>query len=335
MIDFDIVITTYNRPKYVERLVNEIRNCDPGPKNIIIVDSSETLNPDYTNKSGIVYIHSSHKNQPYQRILGAQLSTSQVICFFDDDLTISNKALFKHIDLFKDREVQGVSYQIVFEGNGIPLAEGEGRQVNKLKKLVWQITGVSFPKSGDMTYFGNCGAYNNQHMQEVRYFRGPNMCFRTESIKKFHDKDLFDMFEHKMGMGEDKAISYSMSKLGKLIYVNETSLIHPENVSTYYLNFENFTCKVIYSRKYLNTLYAKLNNKSILLSNIHYYWYALCRLMAANFAYIKKPSNINAQKLTGTFKGIFKSIFDQKYKTDFNWHHEIKKDLDNKDYKHT
>jgi len=330
MIDFDIVITTYNRPKYVERLVNEIRNCEPKPNKIIIVDSSDEISGDYNSPNDIIYIHSSHKNQPYQRILGAQLSTSQVICFFDDDLTITNKNLFKHLELFKDKLIHGLSYQIVFEGNGIPLGEGEAHTVNRFKKLIWELTGVSFPESGKMTHLGICGAYNNNPIQEVTYFRGPNMCFRTESIKSFYDKSLFDMFERKMAMGEDKAISYSMSKMGKLVYVNEASLLHPENVSTYYLNFENFTCKVIYSRKYLNALYARLNNISEWRANLHYYWYAFCRFVIANFGYIKKPNDINAQKLTGTFKGIFSSVFNQKYKTDFDWHYEIEKDLNNR-----
>ena len=87
-MSLDVVICTYNRPQKVVELITQLQDCIIAPSQIIVVDSSDKTNTDLRNKSGIKYIQSNHKNQPYQRFLGVNQSTSEYILFLDDDMEI-------------------------------------------------------------------------------------------------------------------------------------------------------------------------------------------------------------------------------------------------------
>ena len=58
---FDVIIATYNRKESLSVLVNQLLECSKLPENIIIVDSSETINEEIKNLSLVKYIKTNHK----------------------------------------------------------------------------------------------------------------------------------------------------------------------------------------------------------------------------------------------------------------------------------
>ena len=72
-----IIICTYNRPNIVVKLISLLRKQTIDPNEIIVVDSSDTLNKSLADDNDIKYIQSSHKNQPYQRYLGFLCSSNK------------------------------------------------------------------------------------------------------------------------------------------------------------------------------------------------------------------------------------------------------------------
>jgi hypothetical protein len=87
MRGISIIITTLDRRLEVELLVNQIIDCEIyKPFEIICVNASFTLyNFDFIDKINFREIKSNKKNQPYQRLLGAELARYDYLIFFDDE----------------------------------------------------------------------------------------------------------------------------------------------------------------------------------------------------------------------------------------------------------
>ena len=146
---FDLVITTFNRPEQVIRLAREVRSCLPVPNLVIIVDSSDLPNEYVKNIPGISYLRSSHKNQPYQRLLGARASLSDVVIFLDDDLEIIKGDIFLAIVApFTLESIIGSSVGFAYSDGHSGSKELNlpgGSSTSLPGRLFWQFTGVPEP----------------------------------------------------------------------------------------------------------------------------------------------------------------------------------------------
>ena len=252
--EFDVIITTYNRPAKVRDLCANILMLTPLPGRLIVVDSSDEINQQLKQDTRITYLQSSIKSQPYQRYLGTLVSNADVLVFFDDDLTIVNNDLFKDVlDAFKQPNVVGVGVGIEYH-NII-----NQQHVKATKKSLSAITSLFYPKPkpGAIGRFGQTTKLPNEVL-EVDYLPGPNMCFKSSIIKHLFNETLFELFEKKIAMGEDKAISMKASCYGTMLYLgNKKYLHHPAEESSYFDNYENFLAKVYYSRLWLAGQYPK------------------------------------------------------------------------------
>lgn len=243
----DVIICTYNRPEKVASLVEQILQCKPAPNRVIVVDSSDNDHETLACRSDITYVKSDRKSQPYQRYLGTKHSQAPIVCFFDDDVNILISTLFADIKAaFNDPAVVGVSAGIHYE-NGVPLNQ--------------QTTEKLLQHTGKITWLGKTTGLPQQN-QEVEYFPGPIMSFRTEILPQVFDEYLFTIFEKRMAMGEDKAISMRASKYGKLMYLGAKNyLYHPPEPSTYFTNNINFIAKTTFSRLWLNKIIADIKQQ--------------------------------------------------------------------------
>lgn len=249
---FDVIITTYNRSEKVNRLCRQIKECSLQPGKLIVVDSSDATDETLKNDPAVVYRKSSHKSQPYQRYVGSLISEADILVFFDDDLIITDLALFERIvELFNSKEVTGVGLGIEYH-NIITQKLEAGKQAAKLAK--------NKIKPGHITLFGETGGLPHETI-ETRYLPGPNMSFRRSAVASIFDPVLFGLFELRLGMGEDKVLSMRVAKQGKVIYAGEKNyLLHPAEESSYFTNPVNFYAKVYYSRLWLASQYAQLWN---------------------------------------------------------------------------
>ncbi len=78
---------------------------------IIVVDSSDkTLgNDEIKNNSSVVIIRSSHKNQPYQRLVGSVASRADYILFLDDDMEIIDASFVPEFQELMKKGYAGVN----------------------------------------------------------------------------------------------------------------------------------------------------------------------------------------------------------------------------------
>lgn len=329
---FCLIITTYNRPVEVLHLVRQILQCQPAPEQIITVDSSDEENQAVQELPGIVYIRSSHKNQPYQRLLGAQAATADVIVFMDDDLEIICKDIFQYlVTAFEYPETVGAA--VAFEylqpakhEMNLPILDTR----KGWRQLFWQLTGVPFPMYGKMARLGVAGEKPTSQ-SEVQSFNGANMAFRRDIALKIIPDDLLSQVERRLSMGEDKVISMSALQYGRLQYIPEVCLIHPPNESSYFQNIRSFTAKVTYSRLYLSRIYAQVFHQPRWQEVLIYYWFTAWRVLIAFFSLLIRPSQGRKDKLLGTMDGLWLALrLPQKAERltpGINWETEIQKDL--------
>lgn len=321
----DIVITTYNRPSNVTALVHQLIDNVPGINEIIVVDSSDEHNLKLKSGQDVVYVHSSHKNQPYQRYLGLGKSSAEWVFFLDDDLEIIDYNFLNTFEqaIKRDPEVVGI-------GSIIDFPDALSKQKSKLIQLILWFTGEPIAKPGNLSLFGELGDYKNEEVFETEALSGGCMMLKRAIVMPLFSDILFSLFEKRWGMGEDKYLSFKASQQGKLQLLTTPVVSHPPIESTYFLNPTDFQARVLYSRLWLALLIGKSRGFSSLRIHVQFYYYAFWRLSVSFFKFL-----IGRQNSLARFKGnilalerSFRFGFDPKLLTpDINWHSEILNDL--------
>jgi glycosyltransferase involved in cell wall biosynthesis len=296
------------------------------------VDSSDKSHPYLKNIDKVRCIPSSHKNQPYQRLLGASASTAEIVVFFDDDLTILNHFIFKTlINAFEQPNIVGatvgIDYQSSIQENfDAPLVNNK----NNFSKFLFKLSGIPNPAPGKASRLGIVGG-KPKNNQKIDFFYGPCMCFRKNILDQIIVDDLLSLYENKVGKGEDKVISMLATQFGDLMYIADTYLSHPPNASNYYQDQRNFTKKVAYSRLYLTKIYSHVHKKEIWKEVLMFYYFILWRVFIAILSLIFKPSYSRMQKLLGLVDGTLLTLKlsqkSEKLTPHINWKEELKKDL--------
>jgi len=313
---FDVIITTYNRPDSLKLLVQQILQNSILPQHIIIVDSSKEINNDIQEYEKVIYIHSSHGNQPYQRYIGYLTSKAEFIIFFDDDMRIEDRdALKKILDLYSNPNIVGVQPNFIntndFLSQKIPKSKfATVSKFNKVIKYIKSLSGYYTPSKGQLSYCGIRGV-KPKNLEEVLYFNGGVFsCKRSYIFKNFNFK-LFDIFEDKLGMGEDTILGHTLSKEGKILYVEKPMFLHDDQKdSTYTVDFRSYGKRVAYSRLYLSYEYIRLNDKSKLLAFLHFNWYIFWRIFGMIVNQVLDYKYERKEILIGYIQGYFLALKD-------------------------
>lgn len=332
-----LVICTFNRPDKINNLIGLILAQTLPPTEIIVVDSSEEENKVLKENFKVIYLKSTHKNQPYQRYLGYLKSNSEYILFLDDDMepvcqdaiNILSTTILDSPELvgiaiyFKDKFVESSLSQIpktIFPNSGARATFIRG------------LTGYITLADGKLGY---CGLRGNQP-KEGGYTEwvsgGAFLAKRSELFINFNFQ-LFDLFEKRMGMGEDALIGYTLSKRGKILYLPLQLFWHNDSKdSTYSLNPKNFSRKVTYSRLFLSMEVARLSKKSLFFSKLFFYWYTLWRSIGLflNLLFKCEKQLFKFNMLIGSINGFvnaFSFKFDNSNRKKVYWGNEIANDL--------
>lgn len=333
---FDLIITTYNREDSLKNLVLQALDTTVMPENIIIVDSSSKENKDIQTFDRVIYIMSSHGNQPYQRYLGTQLSKEKILIFMDDDMKILNKNAFKIIMDKYDENIIGVQPNFInsneFLQDNLPKSKMKIKS-KKLFNFIKTLTGYYIPSAGKLTYCGIRGSKPNDGLF-VECFNGGIFSIKKEFIftKKFNFY-LFSMFEEKLGMGEDTILGFEASRYGKITYIENSMFLHDDQKdSTYSVDIFSYAKRVAYSRLYLSFEYSRLQNKSKFIPFIHYNWYMIWRVIGLLINYILTKKDLKRKDmLTGYLLGWKKVLKDSikisNHNKDTYWKTESENDI--------
>lgn len=335
---FDIIIATYNRQKSLKKLVKSILVCTTIPENIYVVDSSDTENEEIKNIEKVTYIKSTHKNQPYQRYLGYKKSKNEILYYFDDDMEILDKNFFSEtLRLFENKDVIASTFNNTynhefFEKESKSILQSIISSIKPLFNIIKLITGNPKLKNGE---YWLCGIKGKQPLndEQTNWFWGTGFCVKRDKIYKNFNFKLFDLYEDKLGKGEDGILGYTVSKQGTILYYSKNSLTHEDlKNSVYSTDYITYGKRVSYSRLYLSLEFCRLNNKNYRLAYYHYNWYMFWRVLGLkinnSIKFEKKRKDLLEGYLIG-WKKANKKGYKDFFSIKNNWDEVIVKDLGN------
>ncbi len=311
-MEFDIVVTSYNRPRKVEWLANAVQSNCVGK--IIIVDSGNNVFDLQNLSDKVIICRSTHKNQPYQRFLGYNISRTQWILFLDDDMepiigwdmeisrTISKYAKSGIIGLsFEDKHTNSFLNN---NARSISATNLSSKRFNILRK----ITGYPILEPGEYYKNGVKGRLPTVETN-TEHISGGAFLANKEYLYKNLNFELFSLYENRLGKGEDGILSYSISKLARVImYPKQLFWHNDQGNSVYTQNIYQFNRVVSFSRLFLNREYYRLNDLPIWRARISFFNYSFWRLLGLAVNSLVKPSKSRFIALRGYFMGTVKAL---------------------------
>lgn len=315
----DIIICTYNRPQKIRELVHSLLPYKVDFNRILVVDSSDKANEALEEIDDVLYLRSNHKNQPYQRYLGFLNATSDFLMYLDDDMELVDDRIFKRIinyikevpDLsgiainFKDKHsnstLNEIPKSIIFSNSG------------RTKRAVKWLTGIPEQPNGHLGFCGNRGAQPAQGGETQWVSGGAFLAKKSRMFQNFNFQ-MFDIFEKRLGMGEDAIIGFGLSQRGSLIFDPVISFLHnDQRDSSYSLDVYTYSRRVMYSRLYLSLEIQRISSKPLIFGKIHFHYYAFCRILGALINLLLAVKKKNLLYFQGLISGYFLT-----YKYKFN-----------------
>jgi glycosyltransferase involved in cell wall biosynthesis len=198
--DISVIIPTYNR---ILDLFETIESLPDNIKQIIIVDQSPApIHPEQlpAKKTPIKIIYSNPPSITIARNKGLKYATGKLICYLDDDVTVS-KTYFENIaDTFNnDPEVEGVAGWRPFSLDF---------KTKLLDMIKWPLGLRQFGPPIIYGPYGNCYPFNLWKPIHAQWLPGMNMVFKKEIFDKYNMQ--FD--EKLLGytIAEDIDFTYSL-----------------------------------------------------------------------------------------------------------------------------
>ena len=304
----DIIICTYNRPQKVLELVVQLKPFSNEFNSIIIVDSSDAFNDELNNYEQVVYLRSGHKNQPYQRWLGYDYSKADILIFLDDDMEVADPDFFKIIvQSFQNSAVSGIAINFEDKHTDTALAAIPRsilfKKKSVLKNIIGWLSGYPVLPAGKL---GLCGVRGRQPINGgvTQWLSGGAFAARKNCLFQNFNFQLFDLFQQKIGMGEDAIIGYGLSKQGILLYQPALLFYHnDQRDSAYSVDHFAYAKRVIFSRLYLSLEKTRLDKKSYAVAYLHYHWYVLWRIAGLFVNYSIKKNPVKNKILNGSIAG--------------------------------
>jgi len=264
-VTFDVIIATKDRHKSASILINQILSCRPQPRKIILIDSSNKNEFHDIKNNKFEYHHSSRKNQPFQRYLGFKKSNADILVFLDDDMRINNKKCFSEIlSFYKDKSIIGVqpnfSYKNNFLDHEIPKSKLKYMaKKNYILNFLKGLSGNPEINEGAFSYAGLKGK-KPRNLKQVEWFYGPIFSARRNALYFNFNFNLFKIYEKNLGKGEDAILGHTLSKKGKILFMEKKNFSHEDTGnSSYSRSIYDFSKRVAYSRLYLTLEYCRLN----------------------------------------------------------------------------
>lgn len=330
-----VVICTYQRPDRVSALVHSILTQTRLPEEILVVDSSPIRWKPLRNDNRIRCITSSHANQPYQRYIGYLQTNCEWILYLDDDMEPVDACSIEHVLNYCYCHPEASGFAIHFENRSsqnalshVPISTLFPKD-SMLRKLKGWITGYPSLKPGEWGFCGNRGPQPKAG-GVTHWLSGGAFCACREAMYQNFNFRLFDLFEDKLGMGEDAILGYGLAKQGKLIYQPDILFFHNDAQQSHYsIQLKQYACRVMYSRLYLSYEKARLDHSSPGMARLHFIWYGFWRIGGYLVSRCVKRTEASRQMLSGSLQGYkraLRSNFEYSQARNAFWQVEAKKD---------
>ena len=279
----DIIITSYNRPKKALELALSMAKSDL-VSNCIIVDSGGN---NYPKSCNYRVIQASHKNQPYQRYLGYVASKSDWLLYLDDDMepiTGWEEILFS---LIENKGTDTKAFALCFidkhENSYLKRTESSifagSSQTKSIVKVVRMISGYPILNNGEFTFNGVKGSLP-KNGGVVKYVGGGAFMASRQVLYRNFNMQLFNLYERRMGKGEDGIIGYTVFKLASIYYCPTPVFVHnDQGNSVYTRNDFEYNKLVAFSRLYLSCEFCRLNGKLIIFGRLSFLNYSFWRVL--------------------------------------------------------
>jgi len=315
----DIIICTYNRPQKIIELVHSLLPYKANFNRIIVVDSSDKANDALEEVVDVLYVRSTHKNQPYQRYMGFLKATSEFLLYLDDDMELADDQVFERIlNYIKELpDLSGIAINFKDKHSNSTLNEVPKsvlfKKAGLVKRIIRWITAIPELSQGELGFCGNRGAQPIQGGR-THWLSGGAFLAKKSALFQNFNFQMFDIFDKRLGMGEDAIIGYGLAQEGSLIFDPNISFLHnDQRDSSYSVDIFTYARRVMYSRLYLSLEIQRIRSKSLFVAKIHFHYYAFCRIFGAfiNLFWALKKKNLLY------FQGLISGYF-LTYKYKFN-----------------
>lgn len=305
---WSVIIATHERADLVLSLIQQIRESDPRPQEILVVDSSQESDSRLSSLETVRLIRPSHPNQPYQRFVGYLAARSDLLVFLDDDVTILQPDWLERLaSALAEPGVVAVQPKVRFESAflaGLPRGVSAHWRRYGLGRILKILSGNGPVSPGGLSYNGRRGAAPDEGGC-VQWFIGAAFAVRRSALygPGFNFK-LFDIFEEKVGMGEDTLLGLDVSHSGCVRFLNSCLIAHEDRMPSHYADrLFDYARRVAYSRLYLSLEFARLTSRSPLVGLAHYHWYMLWRLLGISVASLVSRDGARGQLARGMISG--------------------------------
>lgn len=307
----DIIICTYNRPQKILELVYSLLPNKLYFNRIIVVDSSDLANQGLEEIGEVFYLRTTKKNQPYQRHLGYLSSDADYLLYLDDDMEIVNKQVFSRINQYikNYRDLTGIALNFKDKHSNSTLNEVPKSVIFKrkgfVKKTIRWLTAIPELSEGKLGFCGNRGAQPAQ-CGRTQWLSGGAFLAKKSALFQNFNFQMFDIFDKRLGMGEDAIIGYGLAQRGSLIFDPSISFLHnDQRDSSYSVDIFTYARRVMFSRLYLSLEIQRISSKSLFIARIHFHYYAFCRILGAFLNLLLVVEKKNLLYFQGLISGYF------------------------------
>jgi GT2 family glycosyltransferase len=209
-----VVIPTRRRPEPLRETLESIKQSDPPPHEVVVVDGDEERSAEAVVREVLPdarYL-ASPPGLTRQRNLALREVTGNAVLFLDDDVTI-DASLLQHVEAaYEDGGVVGVT-GVVQE----PDPRRFGAKQAGIRGLLFRGEEGTFTRFGYPRYLLDLGT-----PRDVEVMQGCFMSARTDAARAVG----FDESLPSYGLAEDEDFSVRLSRLGRIRFVPEAKLVH-------------------------------------------------------------------------------------------------------------
>ena len=235
-VTFSVVVATLQRPDDLRRTLAAVLACDPGPREVIVVDGDEAASAkSVADELGVRWLP-SERGLTRQRNVGVAACTGDVIVFFDDDARPEPDVFALLADAYEDPSVIGATGRVI-ESYGSRLVAKQ----SPVRRLLFR------GEEGRFTRFGYPRHLTRlDREQDVEIMQGCFMTGRREAVAAVG----FDEHLPGYGLAEDEDFAYRLSRRGRIRYLPH-AVVHHDNTGFGTRDHRRFGRQVMVNRSYL------------------------------------------------------------------------------------
>ncbi len=315
-----MVIPTLRRYNSLLTLITDLNTKACYIDEIIIVDSTD--DHEFNKLSSydkVKHYRTTHKNGLYQRYVGSIIAKNSWILFLDNDMEILSSSLFDELpELLNSKSLTGIAISFKDKHDNTTLNKIPKAILSLKNKHLIKIKGIitGYPEL-PVGKYGFCGLRGPQPStySNTQWLGGGAFIANKNIVFKSFNFQFMDLFEHKLGMGEDPLIGFMLSLNGDLMYYPKVTFLHnDQNDSSYSVDLYSYSKRVIFSRLFLSREKSRLTKKPQIIGIVFYLWYSTFRIFGLLANALFKRKKVDILMLKGALSGWVKSfIFNYRY----------------------